>query len=162
VLTECGSHTHTLVPDLSNNRLLLYVHSYQLSSPSATCPNAVHGKISIVAVPLQNPAGAGVIATPSTLPAIGCHDTTVLLEEKLAAAACISETQLWDITNPAAPVVLSRIVNPAINIHHSTNFSFDGNTVVVSDELGGAAAAPGCVDNNQKRAPWGDVVLRHH
>ena len=27
VRTDCGSHTHTLVPDLANNRLLIYVSS---------------------------------------------------------------------------------------------------------------------------------------
>ncbi|MBA2356877.1 MAG: hypothetical protein H0V84_00440, partial [Actinobacteria bacterium] len=30
VHTDCGSHTHTLVPDLANGRVLLYVSSYAL------------------------------------------------------------------------------------------------------------------------------------
>ena len=28
VATDCGSYTHTLVPDLANNRVLLYVSSF--------------------------------------------------------------------------------------------------------------------------------------
>ena len=28
VRTDCGSHTHTLIPDLANGRLLIYVSSY--------------------------------------------------------------------------------------------------------------------------------------
>jgi hypothetical protein len=146
VRTDCGSHTHTLVPDLANNRILLYVLSYPLGENTATCGQDRH-EISIVEVPLANPAGASVIATPDVGPtaAIGCHDVTVLLEKKIAGAACISESQVWDIANPASPQILARIHNPAINIHHSTTFSWDGNTLVLGDELGGAAVAPGCV-----------------
>ena len=81
VYTDCGSHTHTLVPDLANNRVLLYVSSY----PSSTGPNcqSPHAKISIVAVPLDAPETASVIATPPIdAPAyigIGCHDITVFM-----------------------------------------------------------------------------------
>ena len=151
VRTDCGSHTHTLVPDLPNNRILLYVLSYPLGENSTFCPQTRHA-ISIVEVPLANPAGASVIATPDVGPSavIGCHDVTVHLEKKIAAAACLAtESQIWDISNPVAPVILSRIPNPAINIHHSTTFSWDGNTAVLGDELGGAAVAPGCVVDNQ-------------
>jgi len=150
VRTDCGSHTNTLVPDLANNRVLVYVLSYPLGDNSPTCSVLTHRKISVVEVPLATPASASVIATPTVGPAaIGCHDVTVLLEKKLAGAACISESQLWDITNPTQPMILAHIVNPAINIHHSTTFSWDGNTLVIGDEMGGAAAAPGCVFSTQ-------------
>jgi hypothetical protein len=149
VQTDCGSHTHTLVPDEANGRVLLYVQSYPLGVQTPTCSVATHRKISVVEVPLANPAGARVIATPDVSPAIGCHDVTVLVPRKLAGAACITESQLWDISDPARPRVLSHIVNPAINIHHSTTFSFDGNTLAIGDELGGAAVAPGCLDGNE-------------
>jgi hypothetical protein len=143
--TDCGSHTHTLVPDVTNGRLLLYVQSYPLTNHSVECNPVSHRKISVIEVPLDDPASASVISTPSVSPSIGCHDVTVFLERKLAAAACISESQLWDISDPANPVILSSIVNPLINIHHSSGFSWDGNTIVLGDELGGAAAAPGCL-----------------
>jgi len=149
VRTDCGSHTHTLVPDEAQGRVLLYVLSYPLGAPTASCNVASHRKISVVEVPLANPAAARVIATPDVSPAIGCHDVTVLVPRKLAGAACITESQLWDISDPASPVVLSHIVNPAINIHHGTTFSFDGDTLAIGDELGGAAVAPGCVDGNE-------------
>ena len=54
-------------------------------------------------------------------------------------------------------MILSRIENPGINIHHSTTFSWDGNTLVIGDELGGAAVAPGCVvpnSNSPTGALW--------
>jgi len=149
VQTDCGSHTHTLVPDEANGRVLLYVESYPLGVPTSSCSVVTHRKISVVEVPLANPAGARVIATPDVSPAIGCHDVTVLIPRKLAGAACITESQLWDISDPAHPRVLSHIVNPAINIHHSTSFSFDGNTLAIGDELLGATVPPGCLDGNE-------------
>lgn len=149
VQTDCGSHTNTLVPDEANGRVLLYVGSYPLGAPTATCSVLTHRKISVVEVPLANPAAARVIGTPDVSPAIGCHDATVLVPRKLAGAACITESQLWDISDPARPRVVSRIVNPAINIHHGTTFSFDGNTLAIGDELAGATVPPGCLDGNE-------------
>lgn len=147
--TDCGSHTNTLVPDEANDRLLLYVLSYPLGGQGTECNAESHRKISVVEVPLKNPAAARVIATPDVSPAVGCHDVTVFTGRKLAAAACITESQIWDISDPAAPRVVAHIANPAINIQHTATFSWDGDTVVIGDELGGAAVAPGCVDGNE-------------
>jgi hypothetical protein len=149
VRTDCGSHTHTLVPDEANERVLIYVLSYPLGLQTESCNVLTHRKISVVEVPLAAPAAARVVSTPDVSPAIGCHDVTVLVPRKLAGAACITESQLWDISDPEHPRVVSHIVNPAINIHHSTTFSFDGNTLAIGDELGGAAVAPGCLDGNE-------------
>ena len=68
--TECGSHTHTLVPDLPNERLLLYVQSYPLTNHAVDCNPISHQKISVIEVPLTAPATAKVIATPSVSPAM--------------------------------------------------------------------------------------------
>jgi hypothetical protein len=103
-----------------------------------------HGKISVVEVPLDKPQLASVISTPDVRPAVGCHDVTVYPAKDLAAAACLTESQIWDISDPAHPQILSHIYNPAINIHHSSTFSWDGNTAVIGDELAGAEATPGC------------------
>lgn len=167
VRTDCGSHTHTLVPDLRHRdargrpdpRVLLYVLSYPLGGQGVNCNAETHRKISVVAVPLQDPAAAAVISTPDVSPAVGCHDVTVLLDRRvlperlLAAAACITESQIWDISDPVNPRILAHIVNPEINIHHSSAFSWDGRTVVIGDELGGAAVAPGCLTDGE--APLG-------
>ncbi|HET7728134.1 MAG TPA: hypothetical protein VFK54_12505 [Candidatus Limnocylindrales bacterium] len=147
--TECGSHTHTLVPDEANDRILLYVLSYPLTPVGTDCNVETHRQISVVEVPLRNPAAARVIGTPDVSPAIGCHDVTVFTGRKLAAAACITESQMWDISNPAQPRVIAHIANPGINIHHSTTFTWDGDTIVIGDELGGAAVAPGCLDGHE-------------
>jgi hypothetical protein len=152
IRTDCGSHTNTIYPDLENGRLLVYVLSYPLAgryNPAQvmpTCNVVTHRKISVVSVPLDNPENAELIGTPSTGNTIGCHDVTVFLERQLAAAACLTESQIWDLSkDPANPEIVATIQDPGVNIHHSTAFSNDGNTLVIGDELGGAAASPGCL-----------------
>ena len=85
----------------------------------------------------------------SGTPSNGCHDVTVLLAKELAAAACLQETQLWDIADPVNPKVLTSFKNPQINFDHSTAFSHDGRTLVVGDEFGGAAAPHSCATTAQ-------------
>ena len=155
VFTDCGSHTHTLVPDRPNNRVLIYVLSYPLNPQGANCNPATHRKFSIVEVPLSAPADARVIATPDVSPAVGCHDVTVYPKKGLAAAACLTESQIWDIRNPAAPRIISHIRNPKINIHHSSTFSWDGKTVVFGDEMTGATVTPGCPEGADRHLPLG-------
>ena len=162
VATDCGSHTHTLFPDLDHRdatgakapRLLVYVLSYPISGQGGECNAQTHRKISIVEVPLNNPTAAKVIATPSVGQTIGCHDVTYFPQRNLAGAACISESQLWDVSDPASPKILGRITNSEINIHHSAAFSWDGNTLVLGDELGGAVVAPGCQSSSSEGALW--------
>jgi hypothetical protein len=153
IRTDCGSHTNTIYPDPANGKLYVYVLSYPLAgryNPAQslpTCNAAGHHKISIVEVDLSNPGvtGADDVKTVDVGPStIGCHDVTFFLERRLAAAACLTESQIWDISDPANPRIVSRITSPLINIHHSTTFSNDGRTLVLGDELGGAAASPGC------------------
>jgi len=147
--TDCGSHTHTLYPDPAKNRVLIYVLSYPLGGQGVECNAQTHQKISVIEVPLRSPARARVISEPSVAPAVGCHDVTVFTSKKLAGAACITESQMWDLSDPVNPRVVSHIVNPAMNIHHSSTFSFDANTLVLGDELGGAAVTPGCADGSE-------------
>ena len=143
--TDCGSHTHTLVPDTANNRLLIYVLSYPLGTPAVDCSAASHRKFSIVEVPLDEPTDARVVATPDVSPAIGCHDVTVFMPKKLAGAACLTESQVWDISDPVAPRILAHIPHPpGMQISHSSTFSWDGTKLVFGDEKGGAVAATGC------------------
>jgi hypothetical protein len=165
--TDCGSHTNTLVPDPDNNRVLVYVSSYPLGGNSLG-PNCVraedgggHSKISIINVPLDDPANATVseyhldddTEWATYLGAFtfrACHDISVFTELNLAAAACMSEGQLWDISDPLNPEFLWRYDNPAIkpeniDLFHSASFSWDGEVVAFGDESGGGGAAR-CVD----------------
>jgi hypothetical protein len=151
VRTDCGSHTHTLIPDLANTRLLLYVSSYPIGSNNigGVC-QPPFGKISIVSVPLDAPETASVIAQPTiSAPAysgaVGCHDITVFLPIHKAAASCMSEGQLWDISDPASPGTLSavHVDSPSVWFWHSAEFTWDGQYVVFDDEGTGSCSPSG-------------------
>jgi LVIVD repeat-containing protein len=171
--TDCGSHTHTLVPDLRNDRLLLYVSSYPLRVGPVCGPrtsgrdnafdpslpvdvNPLLEQISVVEVPLGAPQNARVITEPKLAhpvynisqidpeatgfyDSVGCHDIGVFLEIKLAAAACMSNGQLWDISDPANPKTLpaqgARYVDvPQVEFWHSAAFTWDGRNMQFGDE----------------------------
>jgi hypothetical protein len=72
--TECGSHTHTLVPDRRNGMVHAYIASYPLGSGitpevdrqaagNLFC-DAPHQKISIVSIPLSDPESGSVRTEP--------------------------------------------------------------------------------------------------
>ena len=156
VETKCGSHTHTLMPGRETS--YLYISSYPISQ-SGSC-NAIqgHGAVGIVEFPTADPTEAKVIepldVTPTPAPndsPIGCHDITVYPDRDIAVAACISESQVWNIKDPAKPEVIARIENPAINIHHSSAISWDGKFALIGDEMAGATtyASQGCTGNDQ-------------
>ena len=160
VPTDCGSHTHTLVPDLENDRVLLYIASYTASVIAKSeygneCVRfdengqRAHNKISVVEVPLDDPASASVVSEPrfpqndrNGVPGyLGCHDITVFTEIERAAAACMDEGQIWDISDPENPETIARIHNPNVEFFHSATWSADGKRVVFGDEAGGGTSA---------------------
>jgi hypothetical protein len=135
VYTDCGSHTHTLIPDPANNRLLIYVSSY----PGSSGPNCASPfrKFSIVQVPLDAPETATVLSQPALVGGVpGCHDMTAFLAIHKMAAMCATEGQLWDITDPASPDTAHplEIDDPGVNYWHSAEFTWDGQYVVTNDE----------------------------
>ncbi|WP_435113935.1 LVIVD repeat-containing protein [Nocardiopsis synnemataformans] len=146
VRTDCGSHTNTLVPGEDGERDYVYVSSY---SPSEDFPNCQppHDRISVVEVPLADPASARVVSEPVLLPdgghgtTTGCHDITAYPERDLAAAACLGDGLLLDITDPVNPVVIERVSDPNFAFWHSATFTNDARTVIFTDELGGGHAA---------------------
>ena len=148
--TECGSHTQTLVP--GNKRSYIYVQSYPLTDVDiCTKLNHPEGEISIVSFPTDDPSKArneGVVdiipdlaVTPDT---IGCHDAGVLPSKDLAAFACLGAFVIADISDPAAPEFLSAVQNPAIELDHSAQLTWDGKMAVIGDEHAGAAGGGGC------------------
>lgn len=149
VETKCGSHTHTLVPDGAVT--YMYIESYPISQ-AVDC-NALegHGAVSILSFPTNDPSKLkfekffDVTQTPAPNDApIGCHDLQAWPERDIVIAACITEAQVWDIKDPANPEILSRIVNPDVQVWHSAAFTWDGKFAIISDEYGGAAGGGGC------------------
>lgn len=159
VATDCGSHTHTVVPDKANpSRVLLYVSSYPSgelaeSAYGNSCSRVGegHSKISVVEVPLGDPASASVVNEPrlelndykGNAGFRGCHDISVFSEIDRAAAACMQEGQIWDISDVENPTTIARIHNPAFDFWHSATFTWDGSTVLFGDEAGGGTS-PRC------------------
>ena len=148
VETDCGSHTHTLVPGKDGKDVYVYVSSYGPNVGIARC-QPPHDKISIVKVPVANPTAAAVVATPVLFPdggliarTQGCHDITAYPAKGLAAGACMGEGVIIDIKNPVAPVVLERVKDEEnFAFWHSATFNNDATSVIFTDELGGGGAA---------------------
>ncbi|MDT0332038.1 LVIVD repeat-containing protein [Nocardiopsis lambiniae] len=146
VRTDCGSHTNTLVPGKDGEHEYVYVSSY---SPSVNFPNCQppHDKISIIEVPLDDPASAQVIEAPVLFPdggntnTSGCHDITVYPKHDIAAGACMGDGILMDISDPTAPVVTDVVRDTNFAFWHSATFTNDGATVLFTDELGGGGGA---------------------
>jgi len=157
VQTDCGSHTNTLVPG-EGDTAYIYVASYPLSASSKgpDC-QAPFERISVIEVDGDDAAAgraAEVVAEPTITgidefgeqfgvePFFACHDITVLAPHDLAASACLSQGQLWDISDPLAPEVIADIDTPDVDIWHSAAFTPDGEYVTFGDEYFGAPQEP--------------------
>ncbi|WP_101785107.1 LVIVD repeat-containing protein [Nonomuraea indica] len=140
VRTDCGSHTHTMVP--KGDTLYVYASSPGPEPDSATCPPP-HQVIQVVEIPMKDPESAKLVAKPDIFPdrqknTGGCHDITAYPEKNLAAAACFGDGVLLDITDPVKPKVLQQIRDEEnFQIWHSATFNNDATKVVFGDELGG-------------------------
>lgn len=150
VRTECGSHTHAVLP--GEKTVYVYVASSGPIPDSETCPPP-HAAMDIIEVPVDAPERARVAARPPVFgerpldeeaeytDPRGCHDVTVYAEKNLAAGACFGDGVLMDITNPLLPKVLQVVQDPNFAVWHSATFNNDGTKLVFSDELGGGTAA---------------------
>jgi hypothetical protein len=155
VETDCGSHTHTAIPDRRRNRTVIYVSSYRPASDTPDC-QPPHDKISVIEVPHRAPGTARVVAEPVLFPdggfpgipgqtsaTTGCHDITVYPAKRLAAGACMGEGVLIDISDLTNPRVIDSVTDPNFAFWHSATFNNDATTVVFTDELGGGSG-PTC------------------
>jgi hypothetical protein len=155
VETDCGSHTHTLAPSQDGRDIFVYVSSYGPSTSFYDC-RPPHDKISIVKVPVADPASASLVATPVLFPdggnpegnysrpTTGCHDITAYPSKDIAAGACMGDGILLDISDRTDPVVTEQVRDTEnFAFWHSATFNNAGTKVVFTDELGGGGA-PTC------------------
>lgn len=149
VRTDCGSHTQTIVPSKNKKNIYIYVSSY---GPRSTFPNCQppHDSISIIDVPVADPASAAVVAMPNLFEAdggghdrtAGCHDITAYPNRNIAAGACMGDGIILDINDPVNPKVIERVRDTEnFAFWHSATFNQDATKVVFTDELGGGGAA---------------------
>jgi hypothetical protein len=110
----------------------------------------------------SNPANPEHVATFNDLT---CHDITFSAEDDRAYCAGVRETQIWDISDPEDPDVLTRIYNPFMHVHHWATVTNGGDLLVIGDEFGGSTdAAAGCyatadnpTDDHTVSDPYGAV-----
>ena len=159
----CGSHTETLVPDLENDRLLVYSNSSANTifggSLPPEMPPTCRG-IDIIEVPLDDPSEASYLRFEPTGPPEdppenfhSCHDTAVILGDTnlVACAGATSATGGNGITvfstDPAMggskedPMFLYHKTTGGVALGHSASFTWDGEVIIVGHEPGGGGGA---------------------
>ncbi|HEX6417773.1 MAG TPA: hypothetical protein VFZ77_04730 [Acidimicrobiales bacterium] len=157
----CGSHTVTGVPDLANDRLVVYSN---VSSSGAGCPaNPTFDAIDIVEVPLGDPASSSRIGevplTDGSLGSnLGCHDAGVILGDvNLLACASGHAANVFSIGAPGGgtledPEFLYTVEEEERDADgnlvgkvgiggrwHSAAFTWDGDVLILGWEPGGGA-----------------------
>lgn len=133
---EQGSHNQSVHP----SGRYLYNSNSDLSGPAA---------IEVVDI---TDIGAPRLVTELPLGAgLESHDITFSADGTRAYSAALTHSLVIDTTDPAAPSIIGRIVDPTINIHHQSDpVTIDDPLVgertflVVTDELAGAAGNVAC------------------
>ncbi len=156
----CGSHTITGVPDMANDRIVLY------SNNSSGGGRAICNAMDVLSVPLANPAAAAHIGyvplTGGTLGSNnGCHDAGIILGgSNLLACASGHAANVFSIGaplggSPTAPLFLYTVeeqdgLGNKVGVGgrwHSAAFTWDGKVLVLGWEPGGGAA-PRCTSSD--------------
>ena len=154
---DCGSHTHTVVPDEANDRVLIYNSVSGTSNQSAAnskfgnqCTEPF-GRFDIVEVPFDAPETASVIGF-GDLQIDGeeeqhaCHDIGVILGSvNKAACAGRPNAVVLDISDKDDPVAVLATSSPTVSNFHSAAFSADGDTLILGWEPGGGTQ-PRCME----------------
>jgi hypothetical protein len=152
----CGSHTETVVPDLRNNRLLVYSNPSSGTVFGQPTPGEepVHcNGFDIVEVPLDAPEDSRYLRFVPTgepgMPAEDlhpCHDTGVILGNvNRVACAGGSGPTVWTIDPDEGgskdnPMFLYH-EDLGTQIGHSASFSWDGEVLIFGHEPGGGTQA---------------------
>jgi len=160
--------------------------------------NPLHGVIQVVEVPLDDPAAAeeldvqpeidypgdadgridwcergGALCPPAFEPgAVACHDIVVMVEHRMAGAACAEQGQVWEIDEDGIPMTEDPMlvgddevtggddaqIPGAVDFFHSVMFNNDGDVVNWVDESFGS----GCptMTTYQPR-PWNPAGGTH-
>jgi hypothetical protein len=154
VALDCGSHTHTVVPDEENDRVLIYnsVSGNTLQANPGKygnrCPGPPFNREDIVEVPLSDPASADVLGSfdlgdHEGDPVEICHDFGVILGDVNRGACAGHGISVFDLTDPANPEHLYTTTAPTVDRFHSAAFTWDGSIIVSGWEPGGGTA-PRC------------------
>jgi LVIVD repeat len=134
----CGSHTATLVPDLANDRVLIYNQT-----SGGPCPF-----ISIIEIPLDDPGSASFLRNEPLEEADACHDSGVILGDVMKlACASHDHANVYSLGGPDGgsledPEFLYTVSEPGVGEGgnwHSAAFTWDGEVLVLGWEPGGGS-----------------------
>ena len=134
----CGSHTATAVPDLENNRLVVYNQT-----SGGPCPF-----ITIFEVPLDDPGSASIIRQEPLEEADACHDSGVILGDVMKlACASHDHANVFSIGGDDGgsledPEFLYTVAEPGVGVGgnwHSAAFTWDGEVLILGWEPGGGS-----------------------
>jgi hypothetical protein len=156
----CGSHTATLIPDLEDNRVLVY-NQTSGGNPLLPPDQRECDWLDILQVPLANPGAASHLHREPLMGGHAAHDSGVILGDvNMAAVASGHMSNVFDIGanatpggSPEDPSLLFTIEEPGVcNVGdpvvcngnwHSAAFTWDGEVIILGWEPGGGAA-PEC------------------
>lgn len=160
-----GSHTHTLVPHPTNDRVVYFYvggssgvrDAAEMSECSSGTveenPNTAQYRVDIIRVPLDNPTQAAVVGHSRMFEGLapvgrrggpsGCHDLTSYPAYNLVAGSCGSYGILLDASDPENPVRLDALSDENFSLWHTAIFNNEATSVVFTDEWGGGTS-PRC------------------
>ncbi|MFN2389757.1 MAG: LVIVD repeat-containing protein [Actinomycetota bacterium] len=115
--------------------------------------SASFNELPTVIIDVSDPAAP--VTTPTTLQ--GCHDISFYLTKSEQLAFCAAgsvETEIWDVSDPMDPQVVSSIVDDGIGYHHLAVATPDGRYLVIGDEDSG-----GTCSGNQTSREFGAISI---
>jgi hypothetical protein len=142
---ELGATVHNLTIAPWDDAVLVAGSDFRTSDPVLSVVDLSQPDLPVTTIPMRD------ISPTATAE---CHDIGVANVDgrELAFCAAVTQTFIWDIADPFAPKHVATV--PALEtIHHGARLAPDGRTLVLNDELGGAAVAPGCAPS--ERDPLG-------
>ena len=137
-----GAHNTTLHP----SGAWLYVSDSELNPTvtSVTTSGATSQTGRIEVLDVRDPRRMRHVRTLGLPTGLSSHDISFNRSGTRAYSAALTETLVLDTSDPAAPTVLTTIVDPLINIHHGADPTPDGTHLYITDEQAGAVANGVC------------------
>ncbi len=133
-----GAHNSTLHP----SGKFLYVSDSELTPKTSGSRTGMLGRINVVDV--SNVKKMKEVYQLDLPTGLSSHDISFNKKGTRGYSAALTETLILDTTKPALPTVITRIVDPAVNISHGADLTADEKTLYVTDEQAGAAANGVC------------------
>ena len=142
-----GSHNMTVHP---SGKYLYNSNSELVVALDAPAETKGIGQLEYFSIEdVTKPVKLGTLLMPS---GIDSHDITFSADGKRAYVAAITHTLIIDTTNPAQPTILTRFIDPSINIVHQSDpvtltdatLGMTRTFLVLTDEFAGAAGNGFC------------------